>query len=110
MNWKSAPMPLRWLALFAGIGVVAAALGALFRIGPGNGIFLAGAGTLVASLYFLRLGGPKTMVGRDIDGRPRWGLDPEKRGDEIRRGLFVFSVAMALWGVLILAFAFGVTW
>jgi hypothetical protein len=109
MRWAEVPAAARWAGLFVALGGASAGLGALLRVGAGNGIFLAGVGTLLVSLTFIRLGGPKTLVGRDIKGKPIWGLDNDKRSKEIRRGWFVFSLAMALWGVLLVAFWLGVT-
>lgn len=108
-RWKRLPSPARWVVALAVLVAAGAVAGIVARVGTGNGVFLAGTAAMLASLLDFRLGGPRTRIGRTIDGAPLWGLDPAKRRKEIRRGWFVFSLGAASWLVLLGALGLGVT-
>lgn len=94
------PRWARWpLAYVATLGL-SAGLGAATPLGPGNAVFLAGAACVFASVAHVRLGGERTIVGRTLQGMPQWGLDPEKRRREVRRGMGLLLMGLALWGAL----------
>jgi len=98
----------KWLVSFAAVVAAGAAVGWVARIGVGNGLFLAGVGPILWSLSLIRLGGERTRVGRTLEGRPLWGLDPDLRRQEVRRGLSFFAMGLSVWGVLFGSYAFGV--
>lgn len=97
------PAPARWALAYAALLALASAVGALTPLGVGNAIFVAGACAVLASLAFIRLGGERTRAGRDITGAPLWTVDPDARRAEIRRGLRIFLLGVALWAALGLA-------
>lgn len=98
--WARLPPAARWPLVWLGLLVGSGGLGRLIGIGAGNGIFLAGVGAILLSLNDIRLGGERTRFGRDIAGKPLWGIDPLKRHAEMRRGVSLFLVGLALWAVL----------
>lgn len=93
-----------WPVAYVATLVLSAGVGALTPLGAGNAVFLAGALCVFASVGHIRLGGERTVVGRSVQGVPQWGLDPEKRRKEIRRGAGLFLMGLALWVAL------GVAW
>lgn len=95
------PAWAKWLAAFFATLAACALVGRATPLGAGNAIFLGGAVAIFASLVFIRLGGPKALVGRDRKGKPIFDLDPERRRKEIRRGAALFLLGAALWAVLI---------
>ncbi|GEM_PF-4895956 len=93
----SIPRWARWPLAYLAVVAACFAVGRPTPLGFGNAMFLAGAVALGWSLTHVRLGGSKTMVGRDPDGKPVYTLDAPKRKAEIRRGLALFAFALALW-------------
>jgi hypothetical protein len=107
-EWKERiPAPARWPLAYAGTLALCALVGLPTPLGFGNAVFLAGVAALAWSLTHIRLGGSKTMTGRDMHGKPIYTVDAPQRKAEIRRGLAVFAFAMALWAPLaVMALAF----
>ena len=93
--------PLRWLAAFGVVAAASALVGALTPLGVGGALFVAGAVAVFASIGFVRLGGAKTLVGRTPGGVPIFGDDPAKRERELRMGIGVFVLALALWAAAV---------
>lgn len=104
MDPRRLPGFVQWLVAYVALLALSSGLGLLTPLGPGNAVFLAGALAVFASIAFVRLGGERTVVGRSLKGVPQWGVDPEKRSHEIRRGLAALLLGLALWGAL------GVAW
>lgn len=100
MDPRRLPPWARWLGGYAAALALSAGLGLVTPLGPGNGVFLAGVLCIFASIAHVRLGGERTIVGRSLKGVPQWGLDPEKRRTEVRRGLGLLLLGLALWGAL----------
>lgn len=82
-------------------------LGGLLALTPwldwGTALFLLGALLVLASAALIRTGGQRTEVTlRTPDGTPlkREPVEPERRRREIRLGLFLFALALALWAPL----------
>ena|ERR1051325_7332275 len=97
----AAPGWAKWLLAYVAALAVSSLVGFVTPLGAGNAIFIAGALAVFASLTFIRLGCPKAMVGRDLKGKPIFDYDAKKRGSEIRRGLGIFLLGLALWAVLV---------
>jgi hypothetical protein len=94
------PRWARWPLAYAGTIGVCALVGLPTPLGFGNAVFLAGVVALAWSLTHVRLGGSKTMTGRDAHGKPIYTVDAPQRKAEIRRGMALFAFAMALWAPL----------
>jgi hypothetical protein len=94
------PKPVRWPLAYVGTLALCALVGLPTPLGFGNAVFLAGVIALAWSLTYVRLGGSKTMTGRDVMGKPVYTVDAPQRKAEIRRGLALFAFAMALWAPL----------
>lgn len=94
------PSWAKWIVAFATILPLAAGIGIVLGIGPGNAVFMAGAGAILGSLFYIRLGGDKAIVDRTIHGKPILGVDEEKRKKEIGTGLRLFLLGAALWAAL----------
>lgn len=93
----------KWvLAYVAALGL-SSLVGYATPLGVGNAIFLAGAAAVLVSLTFIRLGGPKALVGRDLKGKPMFDYDNQKRNAELKRGVGIFLLGMALWAVLLVS-------
>lgn len=101
------PSWARWPLAYLATVALCFAVGWPTPLGFGNAMFLAGVVALAWSLTYVRLGGPKALVGRTPKGRPIFEADEEKRRHELRRGFSLFAFAMALWLPLaIRAYAF----
>ncbi|HWH08932.1 MAG TPA: hypothetical protein VNX21_07010 [Candidatus Thermoplasmatota archaeon] len=100
MDLRRVPRRARWPLAYVAVLALSAGLGALTPLGAGNTVFLAGAACVLGSLAFVRLGGERTIVGRNLQGVPEWGIDPEKRRREVRRGMALFAMGLALWAAL----------
>lgn len=103
-RWRAAPAWARWPAVWLALLVLSAGIGALTPLGSGNAVFFAGAALVLASLWFVRLGGGprEKVVARDIMGRPlvKEPQAPEERRREIGLGMGLFLVGLALWAAL----------
>lgn len=95
------PRPLQLAAALCAALALALVVGGLTQLGIGNAVFIEGALLILASIGFVRLGGERTLVARDIDGRPQWGIAPEKRRREVRRGLTLLGLGLTLWALLL---------
>lgn len=78
-------------------------MGALTPLVVGDALFLAGAVVILVSLGRIRLGGArKKVIHRDLQGRRLFTemvVAPE-RAQEIRQGLALFALGLALWAPL----------
>jgi len=90
----------RWIGSYLLLVALSVALGRLTPLGVGNALFFAGVACIAASLFHIRLGGPKTLVGRSMKGVPQYDVDEEKRRAEIARGWRLFFLGLALWALL----------
>jgi hypothetical protein len=109
-RWAALPAPARWPLAFLALLAASALVGRL-SVGVGNAVFLAGALLVLGSLLFIRHGGRrKVVVARAPDGKPlRRELVPDDvRAGEVRRGVALFLLGIALWAALLLPRAFGV--
>lgn len=93
------PAWARWGALYAAALAASALLALLTPLTLGDGVFVAGGALILASVTQVRLGGPRReVVGRTPDGVAiRREVEPEKRERELRRGMGLFLVGVALW-------------
>lgn len=93
------------LAACACAGLLVALVAALTPWEWGAVAFVLGAALVVAAAALLRTGGQrKTVTVRAPDGTPlrKEPVDPERREKEIRVGLFLFLLGLALWTPLAL--------
>ena len=98
--WRDQPVWVRWLLSYGVVGLASAGVGAVTPLGVGNATFLVGAAFVLASAFYLRTGGQRmTITVRAPDGTPlrREPVDPVARAHEIRRGVFLFLLGLALW-------------
>jgi hypothetical protein len=95
------PAWAKWLAAFAAMLSFSALAGFVTPLGVGNAVFLAGAACILGSLLFIRLGGPKALVGRELKGKPVFGFDSAARREELRRGVGLFLLGAAMWAILV---------
>lgn len=109
-RWGALPRLARAALAYLAALAASALLGA-WTIGIGSVVFIAGALCIFGSLVFIRHGGQRRVVtARAQDGKPlrkEW-LPPEEREAEIRRGLDIFLVGIALWASVLAPLAFGV--
>lgn len=101
------PPWVRWLAAFASALALSSALGALTPVGAGNAVFFTGVAAVFWSLAYVRFGGDKTPIWRDLKGKATWGVDPQLRRAEIRKGIAIFLVGLGLFAFLLLTIVLG---
>ena len=104
-RWAARPRWQRWLLTYAALAALGLVVGLATPLGTGNSWFIEGALVMLYSLSFIRLGSHRrTIVHRDIQGRRLFKEEiiDEKRETEIRRGVKVFAMGMALWALLAL--------
>lgn len=101
--WRGLPEPSRWALAYVALLAGSAGLGAATPLGAGNGVFLAGAVAILASVTQIRLGGPRQkVVGRTMKGAPLKGPMPsDERRQEIQRGVGLFLLGLAMWAPLL---------
>ena len=109
-RWAALAGWQRWLAAYAVLALLAALVGLATPMHVGTAFFLTGAVVVLVSLSKIRLGGHrKTITQRDIQGRPIFKettVVPERERD-IREGIGVFLLGLALWAPLPLFTYFG---
>lgn len=109
-RWARLPAWARWPLAYVAL-VAASALVGWPTIGIGNAIFIAGAALVGVSLFDIRHGGRrKIVVARSLDGKPltkEW-MPEQEREREIRRGVRLFLLGLAMWATLLVPLAFGV--
>ncbi|HUR69554.1 MAG TPA: hypothetical protein VM370_09940 [Candidatus Thermoplasmatota archaeon] len=89
-------------AYVAGFGL--SAILALTSAAGGNAAFVAGALLIVASVFFIGIGGERRMrIVRGLMGSPIAAdpIEPEKRQRQISTGVKVFLLGVAVWTPLI---------
>ena len=89
----------RWLVAYAASLAASFLVGRLTALGVGNALFIAGGLATFASIGFIGLGGERTVTHRDIRGYviSKETLAPEKRRAQLRTGMAIFGLAIALW-------------
>ena len=98
-----APLWARWVAAYLVLLLLAALLAVLPWLDLGGAMFLLGALGVLVAAFLLRTGGERRVVTlRAPDGTPlrREPVDPERRAREVRLGVFLFLLGLALWAPL----------
>lgn len=101
--WTRLPAWARWALGYAAALALCLLLGALTPWDAGAFLFLGGALAILASAWMIRLGGPRSAVTlRAPDGKilRREPMPEDERRMEIRRGLAVFALGLALWAAM----------
>lgn len=103
-RWRALPAGARGPALGLVLQGASAGVGAMTPVGSGNAVFATGAALVLASIWFVRLGGGprEVVVARDVMGRPRERAPQpaDERRAEIATGLRLFFTGLALWAAL----------
>lgn len=107
MERATLPRWAKGLVAYVALVALGALVGALTPLRAGEVVFVLGALVILYSLTFIRLGGPLTVISRPLRGKPVWGVDPERRGRELRDGFAVFALGAALWATLAVAWLVG---
>lgn len=109
-RWAALPGWQRWLVVYAALALSATLVGLATPMHVGTAFFLVGAIVMLVSLSKIRLGGHRaTITQRDIQGRPLFKektILPEREND-IREGIGIFLLGLALWVWLPIFYSVG---
>lgn len=105
--WTRLPWLARWAACYLGAAALCGLAALATPLDLGGALFLGGAAGVLVSAGIVRLGGPRFRVAKR---EPRSGkalaLEPvpeDERETEIRRGVGLFLLSVALWALIPLA-------